>query len=235
MKQASKQQPSAFSLLAQLLFDPEDGGNTFLLYAGKLLPHYMVSYSRRHGYHHENLTFHNFHGVCQHTLNRREKGWATLMSSTQSVFNTNNKALIHVRNQKTVFQQKTVPLTQTVLCQLEPNPQAVSESESNTASAELVLGSLGGVLGVLWLMAKSCARFDLLFLIGANFGGGIMCLSTCWMLSAEPQVLCSLSLLCPTPRKLLNASVVLLTLTFKEPILKNPKSFSACFFLALIS
>jgi hypothetical protein len=54
----------------------------------------------------------------------------------------------------------------------------VSESESPTASLELVLGSLGGVLGVLWLMAKSCARFDLLFLIGANFGGGIMHLST---------------------------------------------------------
>jgi len=80
-------------------------------------------------------------------------------------------------------------------------------------------------------MAKSCARFDRLFLIGANFGGGIMCLSTCWMLSAEPHVLCSFSLLCPTPRKLLNASVVLLTLTFKEPILKKRKSFSACFFL----
>ena len=53
------------------------------------------------------------------------------------------------------------------------------------------------------------------------------CVVTCWMLSAEPHVLCSFSLLCPTPRKLLNASVVLLTLTFKEPILKKRKSFSA--------
>ena len=54
-----------------------------------------------------------------------------------------------------------------------------------------------------------------------------LCVVTCWMLSAEPHVLCSFSLLCPTPRKLLNASVVLLTLTFKEPILKKRKSFSA--------
>lgn len=53
------------------------------------------------------------------------------------------------------------------------------------------------------------------------------CVVTCWMLSAEPHVLCSFSLLCPTPRKLLKASVVLLTLTFKEPILKKRKSFSA--------
>ena len=53
------------------------------------------------------------------------------------------------------------------------------------------------------------------------------CVVTCWMLSAEPHVLCSFSLLCPTPRKLLNASVVLLTLTFKEPVLKKRKSFSA--------
>ena len=53
------------------------------------------------------------------------------------------------------------------------------------------------------------------------------CVVTCWMLSAQPHVLCSFSLLCPTPRKLLNASVVLLTLTFKEPILKKRKSFSA--------
>lgn len=126
----------------------------------------------------EHLIFHKFHGVCQHTLSRRDKGWDTLINATRSVFATENEALIHVKNQKTALQQKTVSLTQTVLCQLEPNPQAVSESESNTASAELVLGSLGGVLGVLWLMAKSCARFDLLFLIGANFGGGIMCLST---------------------------------------------------------
>jgi hypothetical protein len=29
-KEASKQQPSAFCLLAQLLFDTEDGGNIFL-------------------------------------------------------------------------------------------------------------------------------------------------------------------------------------------------------------
>jgi hypothetical protein len=73
--EASKQAATpAFSLLAQLLFDPENGGNMFLLYADKLLREYMVSYSRRHGYHHENLIFHKFHGVCQHTLSRREKG-----------------------------------------------------------------------------------------------------------------------------------------------------------------
>lgn len=74
---------------------------------------------------------------------------STLINSTQSVFAIENEALIHVGNQKIALQQETVPLTHTVLCQLEPNPQAVSESESTTASVELVLGSLGGVLGVL--------------------------------------------------------------------------------------
>lgn len=87
--------------------------------------------------------------MCQHTLSRRENGRDVLISSKQSIFTTENEALIPVRNQKTALQKKTVVPTQTVLCQLEPNPQAVSESESNTASAALVLGSLGGVLGVL--------------------------------------------------------------------------------------
>lgn len=53
------------------------------------------------------------------------------------------------------------------------------------------------------------------------------------MLSADPQPLCifsdaSMGLieLLPTPRKLLKASVVFFTRTFKEPILKKPISFS---------
>jgi hypothetical protein len=65
-----------------------------------------------------------------------------------TTFITDNEVLIHVINHESELPQETV-LIQTVLCQLEPKPHAVSESESPTASLELVLGSLGGVLGVL--------------------------------------------------------------------------------------
>lgn len=73
---------------------------------------------------------------------------------------------------------------------------------------------------------------ELVDLIRSIWGGdgmrlySVTCV-TCCMLSAEPHVLWIFSALCPTPRKLLNASVVRLTRTFRDPILRNPRSFSA--------
>jgi hypothetical protein len=70
----------------------------------------------------------------------------------QTTFKSDNEVLMCVRRHKTAILQATVYVLctpQTVLCQLEPNPQAVSESESTTTSPELVLDSLGGVLGML--------------------------------------------------------------------------------------
>lgn len=63
----------------------------------------------------------------------------------------------------------------------------------------------------------------------------IFLVNTLKTLSADPQLLWTLSkeesigvipLWLPTPKKLLKASVVFFTLTFKEPIRRNPKSFS---------
>lgn len=128
----------------------------------------------------------------------------------------------------------------------EWNPAAESESESPSSLTPIWARGWSGVDGVLRLCAAPIPRRPLaprrrtLLLLG----GGISLSSFC-ILSAEPQLLSwSLSsdrrssrsradlgkyaedLVAPTPRKLLNASVVFFTLTLSEPMRRNP-SFSA--------